>query len=37
VATPVSAATVAVVREIDQAVRKQAPENIREVLARAGV
>ena len=37
VATPVSAATVAVVREIDQGVRKQAPENIREVLARAGV
>ena len=36
VATPVCAATVAVVREIDQGVRKQAPENIGEVLARAG-
>ena len=37
VATPVCAATVAVVREIDQGVRKQAPENIGEVLARAAV
>jgi 2-dehydropantoate 2-reductase len=37
VPTPVSAATVAVVREIDQKARKQAPENIGEVLKRAGV
>jgi 2-dehydropantoate 2-reductase len=37
VPTPVSAATVAVVREIDRSARKQAPENIAEVLKRAGV
>ena len=35
--TPVSAATVDVVREIDAGTRKQAPENIAEVLKRAGV
>ena len=37
VATPISAATVSVVREIDAGTRKQAPENIGEVLKRAGV
>jgi 2-dehydropantoate 2-reductase len=37
VATPVSSATVSVVREIDAGSRKQAPENIAEVLKRAGV
>ena len=37
VSTPVSAATVAVVREIDAGSRKQAPENIADVLKRAGV
>jgi 2-dehydropantoate 2-reductase len=37
VPTPISAATVSVVREIDQGTRKQAPENISEVLKRAGV
>jgi 2-dehydropantoate 2-reductase len=37
VPTPVSAATVDVVREIDRGARKQAPENIGEVLKRAGV
>src|SRR5437667_2088418 len=37
VATPVSTATVSVVREIDAGTRKQAPENIAEVLKRAGV
>jgi 2-dehydropantoate 2-reductase len=37
VSTPVSAATVAVVREIDAGSRKQAPENIAEVLRLAGL
>ena len=37
VPTPISSATVAVVREIDAGTRKQAPENIAEVLKRAGV
>lgn len=37
VPTPISAATVSVVREIDGGTRKQAPENIAEVLRRAGV
>jgi len=37
VPTPISAATVSVVREIDAGTRKQAPENIGEVLRRAGV
>jgi 2-dehydropantoate 2-reductase len=37
VPTPISAATVSVVREIDAGTRKQAPENIGEVLKRAGV
>jgi len=37
VPTPISAATVSVVREIDAGTRKQAPENIAEVLKRAGV
>jgi 2-dehydropantoate 2-reductase len=37
VPTPVSAATVTVVREIDARTRKQAPENIADVLRRAGV
>ena len=37
VPTPVSTATVSVVREIDAGTRKQAPENIAEVLKRAGV
>ena len=37
VPTPISVATVSVVREIDAGTRKQAPENIAEVLKRAGV
>jgi 2-dehydropantoate 2-reductase len=37
VPTPISTATVSVVREIDAGTRKQAPENIAEVLKRAGV
>jgi len=37
VPTPISTATVSVVREIDAGMRKQAPENIAEVLKRAGV
>ncbi len=37
VATPISTAAVSVVREIDAGTRKQAPENIAEVLKRAGV
>ena len=37
VPTPISSATVSVVREIDAGTRKQAPENIAEVLKRAGL
>jgi 2-dehydropantoate 2-reductase len=37
VPTPVSAATVEIVREIDRGVRKQAAQNIAETLRRAGV
>jgi 2-dehydropantoate 2-reductase len=37
VPTPVSAATVAMVHEVEEGRRKQAPENIGEVLRRAGV
>jgi hypothetical protein len=37
VATPVSAAVVEVVREIDRGVRKPSPENIGHTLKRAGL
>jgi 2-dehydropantoate 2-reductase len=37
VATPVSAATVDVVHEVERRTRKPAPENLAEVLRRAGV
>jgi 2-dehydropantoate 2-reductase len=37
VPTPVSVATVEMIRELEAGQRKQAPENITEVLKRAGV